>query len=69
MTEPREKCIICDGIIYRNKNYIKTNKNRRGDNQVTCRRNCAKIFNRVSDYVRRRIERRLKKQYEIKKEI
>jgi len=47
MTEPREKCIICDGIIYRNKNYIKTNKNRRGDNQVTCRRNCAKIFNRV----------------------
>ena len=46
----RKNCIICEKEIFRSKN-TSSNKLRRGKNAVTCSRDCARIYRKVSNYI------------------
>ena len=56
----RKYCIVCGKEIFRGKNG-RTIKTRRGHNSVTCSKKCARIYERVSNYIRCRNKQKSKK--------
>lgn len=49
MYNPRENCIVCLNKIHRSK--CETIKERRGIDSLTCKRDCAKIYIRISRHI------------------
>lgn len=56
----RKNCIVCEKEIHRSK-YKKGLALRRGNKAVTCSRPCARIYTRIVNYIRGRINRENKK--------
>ncbi len=48
--KPRENCIICEGKIHRTQS-IGCVKLRRGVLDITCSKQCSRIYTRISRYV------------------
>jgi len=60
----RKNCIICEGEIYRSNN-CNSAKSVRRSGAITCSRQCAKIYTRVSKYIWSAVYRKEKKNKEI----
>lgn len=60
----KRKCIICEEVFeYRTKPNCRVNKIKsyRGKNMITCSSKCSKIYDRVSHYVRSKLNQSFKK--------
>ncbi len=48
----RENCIICEKKIPRVKHKHVTHLTKRGKGTITCSKQCSRIYNRISNYLR-----------------
>ena len=63
MNPPRPNCIICEREIFRGSS---PNKETKRDDAVTCSPKCSKTYIRVGNYVKSRIDNKLKKKAKFK---
>ena len=59
MIKPRKNCIICEKEIYRS-SVRGCKRTRRGEDNLTCSKECSKIYQRIYHHVRDIILRKLK---------